>query len=62
MTGNIFIVSYQPNPDAPQYAAYGLPSYTNQYDATGKFVKKYENTATVAISAVFNTHTEYMKQ
>lgn len=62
VTGNIFIVSYQPNPDAPQYAAYGLPSYTNQYDATGKFVKKYENTATGPISVVFNTHTEYVKQ
>lgn len=62
VTGNVFVVSYQPNPDAPQYAAYGLPSYTNQYDATGKLVKKYENTATGPISVVFNTHTEYVKQ
>ena len=61
VTGNVFIVSYQKNPDTG-YAGYALPSYTNQYDATGKFVKKYENTATGPISVVFNTHTEYVKQ
>lgn len=61
VTGNIFVVSYQKNPDTG-YAAYNLPSYTNQYDATGKFVKKYENTTTGPISVVFNTHTEYVKQ
>ena len=61
VTGNVFIVSYQKNPDTG-YAAYGLPSYTNQYDATGNLVKTYENTATGPISVVFNTHTEYVKQ
>ena len=59
VTGNVFIVSYQNNGG---WAAYDLPTYTNQYDAAGNFVKKYENTATGAISAVFNTHTEYVKQ
>ena len=61
VTGNIFVVSYQKNPDKNS-ADYALPTYTNQYDTTGKFVKKYENTATGAISAIFNTHTEYVKQ
>lgn len=61
VTGNVFIVSYQKNPDTGS-AAYGLPSYTNQYDATGNLVKTYENTATGPISVVFNTHTEYVKQ
>ena len=58
ITGNIFIVSYQKNPDTG-YAGYALPSYTNQYDAQGNFVKKYENTATGPISVVFNTGVEY---
>ena len=62
VTGNIFVVSYQENPNKPGKAGYALPTYTNQYDAAGNFVKKYENTATGAISAVFNTHTEYVKQ
>ena len=61
VTGNIFVVSYQKNPDKNS-ADYALPTYTNQYDTTGKFVKKYENTATGAISVFFNTHTEYVKQ
>ena len=61
VTGNVFIVSYQKNPDTG-YAGYALPSYTNQYDASGKFVKRYDNTATGPISVVFNTHTEYVKQ
>ena len=60
VTGNIFVVSYQENPNKPGKAGYALPTYTNQYDANGNFVKKYENTATGAISAVFNTHTEYV--
>ena len=60
VTGNIFVVSYQENPNKPGKAGYALPTYTNQYDAAGNFVKKYENTATGAISAVFNTHTEYV--
>ena len=34
VTGNIFIVSYQKNPDTG-YAGYALPSYTNQYNAQG---------------------------
>ena len=58
ITGNIFIVSYQMDPDKG-YAGYNLPSYTNQYDAQGNFVKKYENTATGPISIVFNTGVEY---
>lgn len=58
VTGNIFIVSYQKNPDTG-YAGYALPSYTNQYNAQGKFVKKYENTATGPISVVFNTGVKY---
>lgn len=58
ITGNIFIVSYQQNPETG-YAGYELPSYTNQYDAQGNFVKKYENTATGPISIVFNTGVEY---
>lgn len=58
ITGNIFIVSYQQNPETG-YAGYALPSYTNQYDAQGNFVKKYENTATGPISIVFNTGVEY---
>lgn len=58
VTSNIFIVSYQKNPDTG-YAGYALPSYTNQYDAQGNFVKKYENTATGPISVVFNTGVEY---
>jgi len=62
VTGNIFVVSYQENPNKPGKAGYALPTYTNQYDAAGNFVKKYENTATGAVSAVFNTHTEYVKQ
>ena len=55
VTGNIFIVSYQENPDTG-YPAYALPSYTNQYDAAGNFIRKYENTATGPISVVFNTN------
>ena len=62
VTGNIFVVSYQENPNKPGKAGYALPTYTNQYDAAGNFVKKYENTATGPISVVFNTHTEYVKQ
>ena len=58
VTGNIFIVSYQKNPDTG-YAGYALPSYTNQYNAQGDFVKKYENTATGPISVVFNTGVKY---
>ena len=58
VTGNIFIVSYQKNPDTG-YAGYALPSYTNQYNAQGKLVKKYENTATGPISVVFNTGVKY---
>lgn len=58
VTGNIFVVSYQQNPDTG-YAGYALPSYTNQYDAQGNFVKKYENTATGPISVVFNTGVKY---
>jgi len=54
VSGNVFIVSYQKDPDTG-YPAYALPSYTNQYDATGKFVKRFDNTATGAISAAFNT-------
>lgn len=61
VSGNIFITSYSPNPDTG-YASYNTPSYTNQYDAQGNFVKKYEGTATGPISAVFNTHTEYVKK
>ena len=61
VTGNIFIVSYQKNPDTG-YAGYALPSYTNQYDATGKFVKKYEATATGPISVVFNTGVKYVQE
>lgn len=60
ITGNVFVVSYQENPNKPGKAGYALPTYTNQYDAQGNFVKRYENTATGAISAVFNTHTEYV--
>ena len=60
VTGNIFVVSYQKNPNKNS-AGYALPSYTNQYDASGKFVKRYDNTAT-GPSVVFNTHTEYVKQ
>ena len=61
VTGNIFIVSYQKNPDTG-YAGYALPSYTNQYDATGKLVKKYEGTATGPISVVFNTGVKYVQE
>ncbi len=61
ITGNIFIVSYQKNPDTG-YAGYALPSYTNQYDATGKLVKKYEGTATGPISVVFNTGVKYVQE
>lgn len=60
VTGNIFIVSYQENPETG-YPGYALPSYTNQYDAQGKFVKKYENTATGPISVVFNTDIKYVQ-
>ena len=59
VTGNIFVVSYQENPDKPGKAGYALPSYTNQYDAKGNLVKKYENTATGPISVVFNTGVKY---
>ena len=58
LTGNIFIISYQKDPDTG-YPGYSLPSYTNQYDAQGNFVKKYENTTTGPISVVFNTGVEY---
>lgn len=61
VTGNIFIVSYQQNPETG-YAGYALPSYTNQYDANGKFVKKFENTATGPISIVFNTGVKYVQE
>ena len=61
VSGNIFIVSYQQNPETG-YAGYGLPSYTNQYDAQGNFVKKYENTATGPISVVFNTGVKYVQK
>lgn len=54
VTGNIFIVSYQENPDT-HYANYAAPSYTNQYDAQGNLVKKYENTATGPIAVAFTT-------
>ena len=40
-------------------AGYALASYTNQYDAQGNLVKKYENTATGPISVVFNTGVKY---
>jgi len=59
VTGNIFVTSYSKNPDTG-YTAYNLPTYTNQYDAKGNFVKKYENTATGAISTVFNTGVKYV--
>lgn len=59
VTGNIFVVSYQENPDKPGKAGYALPSYTTQYNAQGDFVKKYENTATGPISVVFNTGVKY---
>ena len=59
VTGNVFVVSYQENPDKPGKAGYALPSYTNQYNAQGDFVKKYENTATGPISVVFNTGVKY---
>ena len=59
VTGNVFITSYQKNPDTG-YANSALPTYTNQYDAQGNLVKKYENTATGAISVVFNTSVEYV--
>ncbi len=61
VSGNIFIVSYQENPETG-YPGYALPSYINQYDADGKFVKKYENTATGPISVVFNTGVKYVQQ
>lgn len=61
ITGNVFIVSYQKNPETG-YAGYALPSYTNQYDAQGNFVKKYEGTATGPISVVFNTGVKYVQQ
>lgn len=59
VTGNVFVVSYQENPDKPGKAGYALPSYTNQYNVQGDFVKKYENTATGPISVVFNTGVKY---
>ena len=59
VTGNIFITSNQTDPDTGYYSS-ALPTYTNQYDAQGNFVKKYENTATGAISVVFNTSVEYV--
>jgi hypothetical protein len=59
VTGNVFVVSYQENPDKPGKAGYALSSYTNQYDAQGNLVKKYENTATGPISVVFNTGVKY---
>lgn len=58
LTSNIFIISYQKNPDTG-YPGYALPSYTNQYDAQGNFVRKYENTTTGPISVVFNTSVVY---
>ena len=61
VTGNIFITSLNKN-ETTGNNDYKLPTYTNQYDANGNFVKKYDNTATGAISAIFNTHTEYVKQ
>jgi len=61
VSGNIFIVSYQQNPETG-YAGYALPSYTNQYDAECNLVKKYENTATGPISVVFNTGVKYVQQ
>ena len=61
VSGDIFIVSYQQNPETG-YAGYALPSYTNQYDAEGKLVKKYENTATGPISVVFNTGVKYVQK
>jgi hypothetical protein len=59
VTGNIFIASNSKDPDTGR-TSYALPTYTNQYDANGKFVKKYENTATGAIAAVFNTGVKYV--
>lgn len=59
ISGNVFVVSYQENPNKPGKAGYALPSYTNQYDANGNLVKKYENTATGPISVVFNTGVKY---
>jgi hypothetical protein len=59
ISGNVFVVSYQENPNKPGKAGYALPSYTNQYDAQGNLVKKYENTATGPISVVFNTGVKY---
>ena len=61
VTGNIFIVSYSPDPDTGA-ASYKIPTYTNQYDAAGNLVKTYYNTATGAISAVFNTDVEYVQK
>ncbi len=58
VTGHIFVVSYQKDPDSG-YPSYKLPSYTNEYDANGNLLKKYENTATGPISIVFNTGVKY---
>ncbi len=57
VTGDIFIVSYQENPSTG-YAGYALPSYTNQYKKDGSFVKKYTDTATGPIDAIFNVDTK----
>ena len=58
VTGNIFITSYSKSTD-PNVSTYALPTYTNQYDAQGNFVKKYEGTATGAVASVFNTGVKY---
>lgn len=60
VTGNIFITSYSPDPDTGA-ASYKIPTYTNQYDANGKLVKTYYNTATGAVAAVFNTNKAYVQ-
>ena len=61
VSGYIFITSYSPDPETG-YASYKIPTYTNQYDASGKLVKTYYNTATGAISAVFNTDVVYVEK
>lgn len=58
VTKHVFVVSYQMNADTG-YPAYNMPSYINEYDAKGTFVKKYENTATGPISIDFNTGVKY---
>lgn len=58
VTGKVYILSYNENPDRPGYAGYSLPGYVNEYSASGTFLKKYD-TGVGPTAITFNTAVKY---